>query len=86
MLHQALVRHPGEGVDLAEVPGQLAPGIARIGAAEDLAVDAAGQQKIGLPGPGWLDGCPPWTLPVVQTILMPLPAGLMAHHTPGSER
>ena len=45
-LHQALVRHPGKGVDLTAFPGKLAPGIARIGAAEDLAVDAAGQQKI----------------------------------------
>ena len=44
----ALVRHPGEGVDFAEFPGKLAPGIARIGAAEDLAVDAAGQQEIGV--------------------------------------
>jgi hypothetical protein len=41
LLHQALVRHPGEGVDLAEFSGKLAPSIARIGAAEDLAIDAA---------------------------------------------
>ena len=31
---QALVRHPDEGVHLAKFPGKLAPGIARIGAAE----------------------------------------------------
>ena len=43
----ALVRHPGEGVDLVKFPGDFAPGIARIGAAEDLAVDAASQQKNG---------------------------------------
>ncbi len=45
---QALVRHPDEGVHLAKFPGKLAPGIARIGAAEDLTVDATGQQKIGV--------------------------------------
>ena len=45
---QALVRHPDEGVHLAKLPGKLAPGIARIGAAEDLTVDATGQQKIGV--------------------------------------
>src|SRR5262249_33652706 len=45
---QALVRYPGEGVDLAEFPGDFVPGIASIAAAEDLAVDAAGQQKIGV--------------------------------------
>lgn len=49
---QALVRHPGEGVNLAEFPGKLAPGIARISAAEDLAVDTTGQQKIGVSGVG----------------------------------
>ena len=31
---QTLVRHPDEGVHLAKFPGKLAPGIARIGAAE----------------------------------------------------
>ena len=45
---QALVRHPDEGVHLAKFPGKLAPGIARIDAAEDLTVDATGQQKIGV--------------------------------------
>jgi hypothetical protein len=45
---QALIRHPDKGVHLAKFPGKLAPGIARIGAAEDLTVDAAGQQKIGV--------------------------------------
>src|SRR6516165_9920462 len=45
---QALVRHPDEGVHLAKFPGKLAPGIARIGAAKDLTVDATGQQKIGV--------------------------------------
>src|SRR3984893_12066774 len=45
---QALVRHPDEGVHLAKFPGKLAPGIARIGAVEDLTVDATGQQKIGV--------------------------------------
>jgi hypothetical protein len=45
---QALVRHPDEGVHLAKFPGKLAPGIAAIGAAEDLTVDATGQQKIGV--------------------------------------
>ena len=45
---QTLVRRPDEGVHLAKFPGKLAPGIARIGAAEDLAVDATGQQKIGV--------------------------------------
>jgi hypothetical protein len=45
---QALVRHPDEGVYLVKFPGKLAPGIARIGAAEDLTVDATGQQKIGV--------------------------------------
>jgi hypothetical protein len=49
---QALVRHPGQGMDLAEFPVKLAPGIASIGAAEDLAVDAAGQQNIGVCGMG----------------------------------
>src|SRR5262245_35629426 len=43
-----LVWYPGEGVHLTKFPGKLTPGIARIGAAEDLAVDAAGQQKIGV--------------------------------------
>ena len=32
---QALVRHPDEGEHLAKFPGKPAPGIARIGAAED---------------------------------------------------
>ena len=45
---QALVRHPEEGVHLTKFPGKLAPGIARIDAAEDLTVDATGQQKIGV--------------------------------------
>jgi hypothetical protein len=45
---RALVRHPDEGVHLAKFPGKLAPGIACIGAAEDLTVDATGQQKIGV--------------------------------------
>jgi hypothetical protein len=31
---QALVRHPDEGMHLAKFPGKLAPGIARIGAAD----------------------------------------------------
>ena len=47
---KALVRYPGEGVNLAEFPGKLAPGIVRISAEEDLAVDAAGQQKIVVRG------------------------------------
>ena len=45
---QALVRHADESVHLAKFPGKLSPGIARIGAAEDLTVDATGKQKIGV--------------------------------------
>jgi hypothetical protein len=47
---KALIWYPGEGVDLAKFPGEFAPGIASISAAEDLTVDATGQQKIGVSG------------------------------------
>ena len=50
---KALIWYPGEGVDLAKFPGEFSPGIASIGAAEDLTVDTAGEQKIrvsGMPG------------------------------------
>ena len=44
---QHYVRHPGEGMDLAEVPeGNLLQELPASALAEDLAVNAAGQQKI----------------------------------------
>ena len=51
-LDKALVRHPSQGVDLAELPVKLDPGVASIGAEEDLSVNAAGQQEIGVCGMG----------------------------------
>jgi hypothetical protein len=51
-LEKALVRHPSQGVDLAELPVKLDPGIATISAEEDLSVYATGQQEIGVCGMG----------------------------------
>jgi len=48
----ALVRYPGEGVICAVFPEKRAPGMASISAAEDLAVDATGQQNMGVGGVG----------------------------------
>jgi hypothetical protein len=44
---QALVRHPDEGVYLAKFPGKLAPGMPRIGAAEDLTLTLLASRKSG---------------------------------------